>query len=60
MIKNDIAVMLQWYERFIESVKQIAMSAEEQTTKLSGFVVADEIASDFSDWNVLCKKAVRV
>lgn len=49
MIKNDIAVKLQWYERFVECVKQIAMCAEEQTAKLSGFVVADEIASDFSD-----------
>lgn len=46
---DDVDVIVQWYDRFIESVNQVAMSAEEQKKKLSGTVVTDEIASDFSD-----------
>lgn len=49
MMKNDNVDAIQCYDRFIESVRQIAMNAEEQTTRLSGFVVTDELASDFSD-----------
>lgn len=41
--------IMQWYDRFIESVRQIAMSAEEQIKKLDGTVITDEIALDFSD-----------
>lgn len=46
---DDVDVIVQWYDRFIESVNQVAMSAEEQKKKLLGTVVTDEIASDFSD-----------
>lgn len=48
-MQKDIEEVMQSYDRFIEIVKQMAMDAKEQTTKLKGTVVADELASDFSE-----------
>lgn len=56
MIEDNVDVIVQWYDRFIESVRQIAMSAEEQKKKLLGVVVTDEIASDFSDIGMVYAK----
>lgn len=49
MTEQNMDATMQWYDGLLESVRQVAMSPEEQTAKLSGFVVTDEIASDFSD-----------
>jgi len=38
-----------FYDRLIEYVKQITLTASEQIDKLKVFAVADEIVSDFSD-----------
>lgn len=56
MAEDDIDVMMQWYDRFIESVSQIAMCADEQKTKLSGFIVTDELASAFCDIGMVYAK----
>ncbi len=56
MMKNDDIDAIQWYSRLVESVMQIAMSAEEQAARLSGFVITDEIASDFSDIGMVYAK----
>ena len=49
MKEDSIDEIMQWYDNFINIVKQLAMSAEEQIQKLKGTVVTDEIASDFSE-----------
>ncbi len=45
----EIEEIMQYYERFIEILKQTSMNAKEQIIKLNGTAVADEIATDFSD-----------
>lgn len=45
----EIEELILFYDRLIENVKQITLTASEQIDKLKGFAVADEIASDFSD-----------
>ena len=40
---------MQLYDSFIQIVRQLSASAEEQIQMLRGFVVTDEIALDFSD-----------
>lgn len=40
---------MQLYDSFIQIVKQLSVSAEEQIQKLRGTFVTDEIALDFSD-----------
>lgn len=52
----DLEEIKLWYDRFLETVKQVAMSATEQIEKLHGTVVADEITSDFSDIGLLYAK----
>lgn len=37
---------MQYYDRFIEIVKQMSMTATEQIAQLEGTVVADELAND--------------
>lgn len=49
MKENDVVEIAQWYDNFVEIVRQLSMSAEEQMQKLKGTVVTDEIASDFSE-----------
>lgn len=53
MKENDIDEIIQWYDNFIEIIRQLSMSAEEQIKKLKGTVVTDEIASDFSEIGML-------
>lgn len=48
-MEMDIEEIVQCYENFLEIVKQLSMNAKEQIAKLKGTVVADEIASDFSE-----------
>lgn len=48
-MERDMEEIMGYYNRFLEIVKQISMKAEDQIVKLKGTVVADEIASDFSD-----------
>lgn len=49
MKESDIDKIVQEYDIFVEVVKQVSMSAEEQMQKLKGTVITDEIASDFSE-----------
>ncbi|WP_139844040.1 hypothetical protein A5821_000284 [Enterococcus sp. 7F3_DIV0205] len=48
-MKYDIEELALIYDRLIENIKQFSMDPENQISKLDGFVVTDEIASDFSD-----------
>lgn len=45
----NIEELVQLYSRLIENIEQLNLPAKEQIEKLKGFVVADEIASDYSD-----------
>ena len=47
MKEYDIDKIMQEYDAFVEIVRQISVSAEEQIQKLKGTVVTDEIATDF-------------
>lgn len=49
MKESDIDEIMLWYDNFTEIVRQLSMNAEEQIQKLKGTVVADEIATDFSE-----------
>ena len=49
MNENNIDEVLQWYESFVEIVRQLSLNAEDQIQKLKGTVVTDEIAIDFSE-----------
>lgn len=55
-MEKDIKEIMQCYDRFIDIVKQMSMNAEEQIAKLKGTVVADELASDFSEIGMLYAK----
>lgn len=48
-MEKDIEEIMQYYDRFIEIVEQISLSAKDQISKLKGTAVADEIAIDFSE-----------
>lgn len=52
MKEYDIDKIMKEYDAFVEIVRQISMSAEEQIQKLKGTVVTDEIATDFSEIGV--------
>ena len=56
MNDNNIDEVLQWYESFVEIVRQLSLNAEDQIQKLKGTVVTDEIASDFSEIGMLYAK----
>lgn len=49
MNENNIDEVLQWYESFVDIVRQLSLNAEDQIQKLKGTVVTDEIATDFSE-----------
>lgn len=48
-MEKNIEEMVQYYDRFIEILKQMSMNAEEQINLLKGTAIADELASDFSE-----------
>ncbi len=56
MLEKDIEEVMQYYERFIDILKQMSMDANKQIAILQGTVVADELASDFSDIGMLYAK----
>ena len=45
----DINEIIHIYDRFIEILEEFSMPPHEQIKKLQGTVVADELATDFSD-----------
>ena len=49
MNENNIDEVVQWYESFVDIVRQLSLNAEDQIQKLKGTVVTDEISSDFSE-----------
>ena len=55
-MEKDTEEIMQCYDRFIDIVKQISMDAKEQIAKLKGTVVADELASDFSEIGMMYAK----
>lgn len=57
-MEKDIEEIMECYDRFIDIVKQISMDAKNQIAKLKGTVVADEIASDFSDIGMMYAKVL--
>lgn len=56
IVEKDIEEIMQCYDRFTDIVKQISMTATEQIAKLKGTVVADELASDFSEIGMMYAK----
>lgn len=55
-MEKDIEEIMKCYDRFIDIVKQMSMNANEQIAKLKGTVVADELASDFSEIGMMYAK----
>lgn len=49
MKENNIDEIVQWYDSFLEIIKQLSMNADDQLQKLNGTVVTDEIASDYTE-----------
>ncbi|MBQ8117135.1 MAG: hypothetical protein IJ147_03660 [Lachnospiraceae bacterium] len=45
----DIEKIMQIYDRFVEILKEFSMPPQEQIKVLHGTVVADELATDFSE-----------
>ena len=56
IVEKEIEEIMQCYDRFIDIVKQMSMTATEQIAKLKGTVVADELASDFSEIGMMYAK----
>lgn len=48
-MKKDIEEIMLNYNRFVHIVEQISLDAQKQIERLKGTVVADELASDFSE-----------
>ena len=55
-LKKDIEEIVQCYDRFVDIVKEISMNAKEQIIKLKGTIIADELASDFSEIGMMYAK----
>lgn len=55
-MEKDIEEIMQSYDRFLDIVKQMSMNAKEQIAKLKGTIVADELASDFSEIGLMYAK----
>lgn len=55
-MEKDIDEIMQYYDRFIDIVKQMSMTATEQIAQLEGTVVADELANDFSEIGMMYAK----
>lgn len=61
MNENNIDEVLQWYECFVDIVRQLSLNAEDQKQKLKGTVVTDEIATDFSEIGMsYAKKTIKL
>ena len=55
-MEKDIEEIVQCYDRFVDIVKEISMNAKEQIIKLKGTIIADELASDFSEIGMMYAK----
>ena len=55
-MEKDIEEIVQCYDRFVDIVKEISMNAKEQIIKLKGTIIADELASDFSEIGIMYAK----
>lgn len=55
-MKETLDKLLLTYDRLIEILEQLSMNAKDQKEKLKGTVVADELASDYSDIAMLYVK----
>ncbi len=55
-MEKNIEEIVQCYDRFVDIVKQISMNAKEQIVKLKGTIIADELASDFSEIGMMYAK----
>ncbi len=55
-MEKDIEEIMQCYDRFLDILKLMSMNAKEQIAKLKGTVVADELASDFSEIGLIYAK----
>ncbi|EAE7092676.1 hypothetical protein BI336_02845 [Listeria monocytogenes] len=49
MTEKDVEELMLMHKRIIENLEEFSMPAKQQMEKLKGFVVTDELASDFSD-----------
>lgn len=52
----EVEELMNYYEKFIDIVEQISMDACQQIDKLSGTVVADELATDFCEIGMIYAK----
>ena len=57
-MEKDIEEIVQCYDRFVDIVKEISMNAKEQIIKLKGTIIADELASDFSEIDVYKRQII--
>ena len=55
----DTDDIVQIYDRFIEILEEFSLSPYEQIKKLHGTVVADELATDFSEIGMVYAKLLR-
>lgn len=55
-MEKNIEEIVQCYDRFVDIIKQISMNAREQIVKLNGTIIADELASDFSEIGMMYAK----
>lgn len=55
-MEKNIEEIMQCYDRFVDIIKQISMNAREQIVKLNGTIIADELASDFSEIGMMYAK----
>ncbi|KAG3699726.1 hypothetical protein G9N15_13795 [Listeria monocytogenes] len=49
MTEKDLEGLMLMHKRIIENLEEFSMPAKQQMEKLKGFVLTDELASDFSD-----------
>ena len=56
IMEKNIEEIVQCYDRFVDIIKQISMNAREQIVKLNGTIIADELASDFSEIGMMYAK----
>lgn len=55
-MEKDIEEIMQYFDRFIDIVKQMSMDAKEQLAKLKETAVTDELANDFSEIGMMYAK----
>ncbi|EGC1331320.1 hypothetical protein LXL06_000909 [Listeria monocytogenes] len=49
MTEKDLEGLMLMHKRIIENLEEFSMPAKQQMEKLKGFVLTDELVSDFSD-----------